>query len=135
MTAAPPATCRFLEQGSTLGKPILVPHQLQDELQKVCEECNNASLKTSDFGCLVQSIQEVKYTSMQNDSCIYPAPSLRRTSSADAQCLALILIQSTVACACFAGAGCRRWWLRRASPCPYAWVWATGITSGCTLRT
>lgn len=47
---------RFITAGK--GKPILLPHQVQDELHRVCEEVNNPALKTSDFGCVLHSVQE-----------------------------------------------------------------------------
>lgn len=64
---------RFLEHGRE--QAILPPHQMQDELCAVCDECNNAALKTSDFGCLVQTLQEVRPR---------PAPPRRRRRLASA---------------------------------------------------
>eukprot|EP00887_Chlorella_sp_A99_P005770 scaffold1.g5770.t1 len=61
--ASPPRTqlvmlfSRCIEK--TAGnKPILLPHIVQDELCKVCDECNNSALKSSDFATLMKSIQE-----------------------------------------------------------------------------
>lgn len=49
-------TCRFILQGQE--KAILMPHHIQDLLQHVCDEVNNPGLKTSDFGCVMTSVQE-----------------------------------------------------------------------------
>ena len=60
-TGAPPPPwppgCRCLEKGKG-DKPILLPHIIQDELCKVCDECNNPALRNSELAMLLKTVQE-----------------------------------------------------------------------------
>ena len=49
--------CRCIERGKP--NPVLLPHMVHDEMAGVCDSCNNAALKSSEFGILIKSIQEV----------------------------------------------------------------------------
>lgn len=40
-------------------KPILLPHKFHDELERVCQETQNHTLRHSEFGLLMKSLQEV----------------------------------------------------------------------------
>ncbi|KAL6768924.1 hypothetical protein ACKKBF_B16775 [Auxenochlorella protothecoides x Auxenochlorella symbiontica] len=48
---------RCIDKGA-LDKPILLPHKFHDELERVCEETQNHSLRKSEFGILMKSLQE-----------------------------------------------------------------------------
>jgi sucrose synthase len=50
------ALARFITRGQS--KPILMPHHIQDLLQSVCDEVSNPTLKTSDFGCVLNTVHE-----------------------------------------------------------------------------
>lgn len=54
-----PVNCRCIDKGA-LDKPILLPHKFHDELERVCEETQNHSLRKSEFGILMKSLQEVR---------------------------------------------------------------------------
>lgn len=50
---------RCIEKGA-VDKPILLPHKFHDELERVCSETQNHSLRHSEFGVLMKSLQEVR---------------------------------------------------------------------------
>lgn len=50
--------CRVMEK-AVPEKPILLPHKFHDELERVCRETQNHTLRHSEFGLLMKSLQEV----------------------------------------------------------------------------
>lgn len=52
--------CRVLLQGTKA--PVVLPHVLRDELERVCQETGSERELTgeSDFGCVMKTVQEVR---------------------------------------------------------------------------
>jgi len=53
---------------------VLLPHVLEDELKKVCQEMSNDELHESEFGCIMRTAQEVRtlfyHASLVKEACL-----------------------------------------------------------------